>query len=398
MWQTFQADRFNKLKMGIRVLGNDPYFKAVLETDAATILDTLRERNQELKADFFIVTGPDGVVLARTDRPGARGENLAQDPIAQKPLEGEESATVWKQGERLFHAVSVPMVTDAELKGVLIAGYSINEALAGDIRKLTHSEIAYLTHQQGQPPLLSVSSLGPREAELRAALGRPEMAAAAAAGTMERFDVDLGGDSYAGDAGAAHRRHRADRRLRARPPQHGRGDGRLPPLPQSLIVVSLVVMVLALGVAYVVGSRITGPVRTLADMVERARNGSYAGKVQVDSRDEIGDLARTFNSLLADLREKEHMIGFLREGMTMMKKGGPVADRVTAPANPQAATTLGGAGDTITIGGPTEIHGDTGRPGAASSRTATRCWARWARAAWAWCTAPATSPSTTSSP
>ena len=79
VWQTFQADRFNKLKMGIRVLGNDPYFKAVLETDAATIMDTLRERNQELKADFFIVTGPDGVVLARTDRPGARGESLAQD-------------------------------------------------------------------------------------------------------------------------------------------------------------------------------------------------------------------------------------------------------------------------------------------------------------------------------
>ena len=75
VWQTFQADRFNKLKMGIRVLGNDPYFKAVLETDAATILDTLRERNQELKADFFIVTDPAGVVIARTDRPGVRGED-----------------------------------------------------------------------------------------------------------------------------------------------------------------------------------------------------------------------------------------------------------------------------------------------------------------------------------
>ena len=33
VWETFQADRFNKLKLGIRVLGNDPYFKAVIETD-----------------------------------------------------------------------------------------------------------------------------------------------------------------------------------------------------------------------------------------------------------------------------------------------------------------------------------------------------------------------------
>ena len=68
VWETFQADRFNKLKLGIRVLGNDPYFKAVLETDAATILDTLKERNQELKADFFIVTDESGIVIARKYR------------------------------------------------------------------------------------------------------------------------------------------------------------------------------------------------------------------------------------------------------------------------------------------------------------------------------------------
>ena len=30
-----------------------------------------------------------------------------------KPLEGEESATVWRQGDKLFHAVSVPMQSRA---------------------------------------------------------------------------------------------------------------------------------------------------------------------------------------------------------------------------------------------------------------------------------------------
>ena len=55
--------------------------------------------------------------------------------------------------------------------------------------------------------------------------------------------------------------------------------------------------------------------------MERARDGSYSGAVTVATRDEIGVLARAFNSLLADLREKEQMIGFLREGITMMRKG-----------------------------------------------------------------------------
>ncbi len=73
-------------------------------------------------------------------------------------------------------------------------------------------------------------------------------------------------------------------------------------------------------VGYVVASRITGPVRQLVDVVEQARAGTYKGVVRIETKDEIGTLSRTFNSLLTELREKEQMIGFLREGMTMMRK------------------------------------------------------------------------------
>jgi eukaryotic-like serine/threonine-protein kinase len=349
VWETFQADRYNKLKLGIRVLGNDPFFKSLIETkDQASILDTLKERNQEIKADFFIATDPAGVVVARTDRPGAQGEDLSKDPVVTKPLEGEESATVWRQGDRLYHAVSVPMVTGPDLKGVLIAGYEINEALANDIRKLTHSEIAYLIPGAGQPQV-SVSSLGPKEPALRAALSRPGVGAAA--GSKAPFQLELGGDRYVGiqvplqaatgdtvgsvmalrsmaDETASFRRFR-----------------------ESLVLVSLGVMVLALALAYVVAKRITGPVRHLAGLVERARNGSYSGAVTVDTRDEIGVLARTFNRLLADLREKEQLIGFLREGITGLRKVGIPAggDRRSGVDRRAAAAVSAGAAASATV-------------------------------------------------
>ena len=73
-------------------------------------------------------------------------------------------------------------------------------------------------------------------------------------------------------------------------------------------------MVLALAAAYFFATRITGPVRRLVGVVERARDGKFSGKVAVDTNDEIGVLARTFNGLIADLREKEQMIGFLKDG------------------------------------------------------------------------------------
>ena len=65
VWQALQADRFNKLRLGVRVLANDPPFKAALvETDQATAFDTMRERGRDLAADFMLATDAAGRLLS----------------------------------------------------------------------------------------------------------------------------------------------------------------------------------------------------------------------------------------------------------------------------------------------------------------------------------------------
>ncbi len=343
VWETFQADRYSKLKLGIRVLGNDPAFKAAvanvedLEVRQATVFDMLHERGQDLSADFFIATGPDGIVIARSDRAGVKGDDLSQDPVVTKPLEqGEESATVWLQGDKLFHAVSVPMVTGGETLGVLIAGYGINETLAGQLRKLTHSDIAYLTQSKGQSPQLSVSSLGPKDGALKEVLGRPEFATGGSG--EDPFSLKLRNEAYIGIVvplkTASGERPGQMLALRSIAVE----KAGFQQFRNSLIAVSLVVMAIALGLAFVAARQITGPVRTLAALVEKARDGSYSGAVAVATSDEIGVLARTFNSLLADLREKQQMIDFLREGITVLRKSGETAS--PAPAGDATLATL----------------------------------------------------------
>jgi HAMP domain-containing protein/predicted Ser/Thr protein kinase len=343
VWDTFQADRYNKLKLGLRVLANDPAFKAaVAETDPATVHDMLKERGKDLGADFFITTDANGMVLARSDRPGGAGEDLTKDPLVRKPLEeGQESATVWRQGDRLFHAVSALMQTGPDVVGVLIAGYGIDEALANNIQKITHSTVAYVTRAAGQPPAIAVSTLGTKENALRAALGRPELTTP----DSPSFEVDLDGDRHVGfqvplrsASGEVVGSVIALRSVAEEMSSFVR-------FRNSLILVSVVVMLVGLLGAYFVASRITVPVRRLVDLVERARDGSYSGAVVVNTSDEIGTLARAFNGLLADLREKEQLIGFLRDGMTgMMKKGaGAVSDVGSAStASLSTAQTLGG--------------------------------------------------------
>jgi HAMP domain-containing protein len=301
VWQAIQTDRFDKLRLGVRVLANDPYFKAALmERDAATTLDSLQERGMDLDADFMLATDWDGVLVARTDRPAASGDDLSEDPLVLTAFEGEESATLWREDETIATAVAVPMLTGPELVGVLVAGYVVDETVAAQIRRLTRSEIAYVVPELGQPRLV-VSSLGPREGALAAELDSPEIVMA----TDAPFEVDLAGESFIGvriplltadeeEIGAA----LALRSLSAE-------TAAFRQFRTSLIAVSVGVMLLALVVAWFGASRITGPVRTLVGLVDRARDGSFSGAVSVASRDEIGVLARAFNGLLADLREKD---------------------------------------------------------------------------------------------
>jgi serine/threonine-protein kinase len=348
-WQAVQADRFNKLRLGVRVLANDPYFKAALaERDQATTLDSLGERGQDLAADFMLATDSAGVLVARTDRPSATGDDLAQDPLVRRALEGEDSASLWRQGEKLFTAVAVPMQTGPELVGVLVAGYGLNEAVAAQLRRVTHSEIAFAVKGGKEPPRLAVSSLGPRESALAAALARPELAQA----EMAPFEVDLAGDRHIGvriplkaaggeEIGSA----LALRSLSAETVAFRQ-------FRNSLVLVSLGVMAVGLLAAWAAASRITGPVRKLASLVERIREGAYTGAVAVPGRDEIGTLARAFNGLLADLREKDQMISFLREGMTALRAattGGPPGGTPPRGGAPVPPGTLAGDAPTLAM-------------------------------------------------
>jgi HAMP domain-containing protein len=329
----------------VRVLANDPYFKAALaERDQATTLDSLGERGQDLGADFMLATDPAGVLVARTDRPTATGDALASDPIVRRALDGEDSATLWRQGDQLFTAVAVPMQTGPELVGVLVAGYGLNEAVASQIRRLTHSEIAFLVEAPGQPARLAVSSLGPREAALSAAVSRPELARA----EMAPFEIDLDGERHIGVRiplkTAAGEEIGAALALRSLAVE----TASFRQFRNSLVLVSLGVMALGLLAAWGAASRITGPVRKLVSLVERVRDGSYSGAVSVQGRDEIGVLARAFNALLADLREKDQMISFLRDGMTAMRQ----ATASAATPTPGATVSPAPVSDAPTVAMP----------------------------------------------
>jgi diguanylate cyclase (GGDEF)-like protein len=303
VWDTFQADRFAQLKLGVRVLGNDPAFKAAVQTgDPPTVLDMLQERGHDIAADVFVATDDRGRVLARSDRATGQ-EDLSRERLVEGALQGAEQAAVWRQGSALYQAVAVPMQFGTETVGVLVAGYRIDDVFARQVSRLAHGDIAVLVEPPGASPRIAATSLVDRE---RDAL--QPLVATLPADTAAIFPVAVPGDT-----------HLAIRLpLRA---ATGSETGALLVMRsvsaemepfrrfrRGLAFTGLGLMALALLTASVAARRITGPLRLLVDLVERVRDGRYTGEVKVDSHDEIGALATAFDRMREGIAAREERI------------------------------------------------------------------------------------------
>jgi CHASE3 domain sensor protein/GAF domain-containing protein len=64
----------------------------------------------------------------------------------------------------------------------------------------------------------------------------------------------------------------------------------------------IVALLVGIGMAYVTRETIAGPVLRLTNVAERIREGDLDAQAQVESRDEVGVLATTFNNMTTQLR------------------------------------------------------------------------------------------------
>ena len=348
IWDAFQADRLGKLKLAVRTLGNEPAFKALIEAgDAATIADTLLERSEDLGANFFMATNPAGLLLARSDKPTERGTDLSKDPVVEMSVKGEAAEGLWQEGDRLFHAVSTPMSTGETQQGVLLAGYALDGAVAKSLAKLAGAEIAFLT---GAAQGVTSSSLGPLEPSLSTALK-----AAPAPRSGEAFDLLVGGERYRAITYSLNNAARLPVGSLVVLASYAKEMAPFIDFRNALFVVGGLMTILGLLGAQLIAKRITGPISLLVDRVHKARDGSFAGAIPVQSGDEVGQLAKAFNGLLNELREKEQFIEFMRTaqpsgGTTTLPSPDPGATVGLSGGVTASGSALPGGDENLTIG------------------------------------------------
>jgi two-component system sensor histidine kinase BaeS len=81
---------------------------------------------------------------------------------------------------------------------------------------------------------------------------------------------------------------------------------------QGLVISSLVTLLIALVLGGILITSFTRPIRKLADGTERIASGELGYQVEIESEDELGKLAKSFNNMSADLQNADQ----LRKQMT----------------------------------------------------------------------------------
>jgi HAMP domain-containing protein len=310
------AGRERSLAGGARVFVQGPYFRTlVAERRRDDILDQAFEAVEQLDAAWVFITDDAGTLIAKSDEPSASGDALGGVALIGNALRGQVSGGFGASGDSLlFQATSVPIAIPGRTPlGVLVATRMIDSTLLADIRSATASDVVfYATDRLGAP--IMVASTRPMTASLRASVGALLTPARSTNDPfrLPRADATFDGVTWIAQSAALTTAGGdvVGGYVVLRPRDEALAT--LLGVRRSLIMAGTLGFVLALLAAWFAAHSVTRPVRALALAVRRAADGNYAVSASDDLGDretggEIGSLARAFDALLVDLRDKDSL-------------------------------------------------------------------------------------------
>jgi tRNA A-37 threonylcarbamoyl transferase component Bud32/HAMP domain-containing protein len=330
--ETLQGQYYEQLKLISRLFANDSAVAAYVaeankDVERASALDLLSSRQADLKFSFAILLDGAGRVFARTDNPASR-QDLSQQPLVREAINGpKESAGVWREGDRLYYAVAVPVVKAYEVLGYMVTAFEITNAAASRVNAASGGDVAFVARDQNGVRVVASTLDASMRQPLAAALGaldggRPLVFRAGA----EPREVELtlndepwlallsplrdavGRPVGATVALASMRKELANFRR----------------IEEVLLLSGLAAVLIAPFLSLAFTRHTLQPVRRLVEATEAARQGNFDQRIASESGDEVGKLARAFDELLSDLREKRDMEAYVTElSRNLPEPGGP---------------------------------------------------------------------------
>ena len=378
------AARLDRLDLVTRLLTADAPFRAyVAEGHTPSILDNLSDRMALYGCDAFVLADAHGAILVDTRRSpgaatGAAAAPLVQ-PVIRTALDGAHARGVWVETDgRIYLAAAAPI--DAGTAAVLAALEAVDDARALALRRTTGADLVFFSSPDpAGAPRAGASTLPLSPSLLSALVGAPALDPAAgtgadggarSAGPSRPARIDADGAEHvalaaplaamapgvvspgatspgvAGAGGLASGARAGFVVLRS----VDREIAWFRKIQGVLVLIGVLAIPIALGLAVLLARRITRPIGVLVHAMERARAGDYDAPLPAESGDEVGVLAGAFRAMVVRLRQKEETDAWI--GRVAARASAAVqvaAGAPAAPGSPGRAATPAGRDTTATL-------------------------------------------------
>jgi eukaryotic-like serine/threonine-protein kinase len=379
----FEQRRLEQLQLAARLIAADAGFvKYIADAagsntlpglggdsapDTGSMRDLLGERQKDFGLDLAILLDARGEVLARTDESEAFKSSLAQDPlVAPAVRDAAPFSGYWRLGDRLFQAAVIPVAQDQDLVGFLLVALAVNDELSKSVAQVSGAQIAFWLPRDDGAALVASSFDAAVAGELKQAVSaqRAELLPALQAGkTLDHVPLHLGAQDWIarfaptaapgeGQLGTVAVLSSADQIV-----------GSYSAILNWVILAGLASIAVALLLSFVLARRILRPIGTMARAAESAAAGDYQTRIGTGGSDALGRLAKAFDTLLSDLREKSDMEGYVGHLSRFLPE--PTTENAPSPSPARAATPTAPRRDTLALlgvefrhllGAPTPMH------------------------------------------
>ncbi len=273
---------------------------ASADGDHNTVQDQAETMRQQVDSELFTVVDEAGRVLARAHDPERWGDDATGDPMIADALVGFPRAGLAIQDGKLYQVAAMPMVRGGQMiSGALKLGKEIDDDFALLMKSLTGTDITFHIGQR-----IVASSLPENQ---RSHLEKTIIKGSSTINPLPgghddpavAFDISFSGERYRCAMvelplkGASYVIQRSI----------DREKGFLFKLQWLLVVVGLIALATVSVVSVLLARTIARPVSQLAELSSKVAGGDLDVHFIPGTRDEIGELARSFNHMTGRLRD-----------------------------------------------------------------------------------------------
>ncbi|MDB5755633.1 MAG: hypothetical protein JWR56_2061 [Massilia sp.] len=294
-----------KRRFSAQVLARDTGFVQAVGNDAngdqETIKSALENSARRARADLTMLVDGERKVKVTT----GIGKSAALETLVQRLLDQAEqtdgASGIALVDDKPFQVVVMPVKAPITIAWVVM-GFAIDGELASDMKELSALEVAILSRDAAGRWRPVESTLAPAVAgSMLANLQNTKIGAA------HTFDIDISGSKYSarmvdisreGVRGASVMLARS---IDEATEQYAR-------LERRLMLLTIVGIVVAAVASVLTAKRIAQPLRQLAGIARRLERGDYRAQTGFRRDDEIGALAKAFDSMRDGIAKREQEI------------------------------------------------------------------------------------------